>query len=247
MASLPPRSTADDDGRLPWLDHPATDASAKVGTTHPTNGQGLRWTAAILVVALVAAGAFLLGRGSDVPAWPVTKPPLSTTRLAPARPARPYPPLPQTPPALVRQTAPALARVEAQTARARPAAPELHLRPEQVRAVRGIAREARIAVHRNAVPRAPVRKAYAPRIGAPGRVVQLGAYRSVAEAEDAAQRFRYKYRGLLATLPKAVLPFRPKNSRRFFYRVQFVTPSQAYSEVTCQRLRLAAKTCIVVY
>ena len=119
----------------------------------------------------------------------------------------------------------------------------LHLRPGQVRAVRRIASSAHVRVHRHAVPRVT----YSPRVGLPGRVVQLGAYNSVRDAEAAAVKFRYKYRGLLEALPKAVLPFRLKGSRKMFYRVQFVTPSQAYAEVTCQRLRAAKKTCIVVY
>jgi len=120
----------------------------------------------------------------------------------------------------------------------------LHLRSEQVRAIKRIAAAGRVTVHHGASPTQP---AYSPRIAASGRVVQLGAYRTVREAEAAAQLFRYKYRGLLESLPKAVLPFRPKGTRRMFYRVQFIVPSQAYAEVTCQRLRAAAKTCIVVY
>ncbi|MEO6247823.1 MAG: SPOR domain-containing protein [Sphingomicrobium sp.] len=241
MASVPPQSSANDDGRLPWLADVASPPVA-AGPAPRADRPGLRWLAVLVIGVLIAAGAFLLGRKSEVIPVATVEAPLASTPLAPARPAAPLPltsPAPATSP-------PALARAEAATSRGRAAEPVLHLRAEQVRAVRSIARQAKIAVHRNSVPHA-VRQAYSPRIAAPGRVVQLGAYRSVAEAEDAAQRFRYKYRGLLAPLPKAVLPFRPKNARRMFYRVQFVTPSQAYAEVTCQRLRAAAKTCIVVY
>lgn len=245
MASIPPRSTATDDGRLPWLDGGPSEAagpgSARAG------GSWVRWLVGLIVVALVAAAGFLLGRRSEEPP-PLATTPLATTPLAPARPA-PAIAAPVVDPPLQTEVAPALARVEAERSRSQiaQAPPVLQLRPEQLRAVRQIAEEAEVAGRRNQASRAAVRPAFSPRIAPPGRAVQLGAYRSVAEAEAAAQAFRYKYRGLLATLPKAVLPFRPKSGRRMFYRVQFVTPSQAYAEVTCQRLRAAAKTCLVIY
>ena len=145
-------------------------------------------------------------------------PSLATTSLAPARPSIPPGEIPQpttgplTPPALrgapshVVETAPALARAGAEQARRLQDAPPpenmLHLRPDQVRAVRQIAREARSNAGRKASPRPEVRQAYAPSVGASGHVVQLGAYHTVAEAEAAAALFRYKYRGLLATCPR---------------------------------------------
>lgn len=258
MAAVPPRSTApDDDARLPWLG--ATAAAAPVATdasgSEPSAVAPLasrsagRWLVALLLLAVVAGAGFFLGRTVDQPHRPAIAPPLATAALAPARPAPPTV-VERPAAAAARATAPALARVDAEQARtvrhAAPEKPVLHLRPEQLRDVRRIARAARIEVHRNTVPKA-AQTAYAPRVGPPGRVIQLGAYRSVADAERAAVLFRYKYRGLLAPVPKAVLPFRPKNSRRFFYRVQFIVPSQAYAEVTCQRLRAAAKTCLVIY
>jgi hypothetical protein len=251
MASIPPRQGADsDEERLPWL-AATRPATAKPAQRQP-GGAGMRWFIALLILALVSAGAFVLGRGSDN--LSPTPPPLAVS-LPPAQPA-PHPfatpiasqtvePVGKTPPALARAAEaprPVTKAVRVASAGASPS-PGLHLSDEQIRAVRKIAREARVQVHRGEAPRA----AYSPTIAPSGRVVQLGAYHSVREAEAAAQLFRYKYRGLLETLPKAVLPFRPKGARKTIYRVQFVTPSQAYSEVTCQRLRAAAKTCIVVY
>lgn len=246
MATTPPSpsSPPNDDGRLPWLDAEPVSPRVAVGpAAKPLSpGSGLMWPVALMVAALIAAGAFILGRGSHV----ASPPPVLPTVLAPARPLKPVP----APTLKSAQTPPALARVASKEAReAAPAAPgrhetpTLHLRPEQVRAVRRIASSTHVRIHRDAVPRV----AYSPRVGLPGRVVQLGAYNSVRDAEAAAVKFRYKYRGLLEALPKAVLPFRLKGSRKMFYRVQFVTPSQAYAEVTCQRLRAAKKTCIVVY
>lgn len=243
MATVPPRSTGHDDGRLPWIDTPPASAARAVP---PPARSGLRWFAGLLVIALVAVAGFLLGRRSDEPPVAAAPPPLATAPLANARPEI----APAVAPPMERQTAPALARAEAETSRrtpAEPAPPLLKLRRDQVRAVRQIAHEAEVEARRNAARQVATRQAFSLRIAPPGRVVQLGAYRTVAEAESAAQAFRYKYRGLLAPLPKAVLPFRPKASLRMFYRVQFITPSQAYSEVTCQRLRAARKSCIVVY
>lgn len=244
MASVPPqRSTANDDSRLPWLDaSPAGVGDAAIKPGAGSAGARTRWLVSIVIVALIGVAAFLLGRKGEVTLIPTPAQPLATTPLAPADPARP-----EVAPAPAQETAPALARADAESARGtRESRAVLHLRPEQVRAVRRIASAARVQVHHNTVPKV-VRQAYSPRVGPPGRVVQLGAYNSVADAEAAAQKFRYKYRGLLAAVPKAVMPFRPKNSRRMFYRVQFIVPSQAYAEVTCQRLRAAAKSCIVVY
>ena len=249
MASIPPRQGADsDDGRLPWLDATRPPATAPVATH--SGGSGMRWFVSLLILALASAGAFVLGRGSE---QAPPRPPFAIS-LPPARPAAPLtaPVAAATPTPLTATTPPALARAAQEPRPAakvvgvlEPAAPSggLHLSTEQIRAVRKIVRDAQINVHRGEA----VRVAYSPKIAPPGRVVQLGAYHSASEAEAAAQLFRYKYRGLLEALPKAVLPFRPKGTRRMFYRVQFVTPSQAYAEVTCQRLRAAAKTCIVVY
>ena len=253
MASIPPRPQADsDEGRLPWLD--ATAPSAASPVADHDGGSGMRWFVSLLILAMVSAGAFVLGRGSDqaqTPSVPVavSLPPAQPV-AHPAAPAPPAVPVSQTPPAFARaaeQPRPVTKVVHVVTVPAPPGG-GLHLSTDQIRAVRKIVKAAQVNVHRGYVPRVAVAKpAYSPKLAPSGRVVQLGAYHSAREAEAAAQRFRYKYRGLLTALPKAVLPFRPKGTQKMFYRVQFITPSQAYSEVTCQRLRAAAKTCIVVY
>lgn len=250
MASIPPRQGTDsNDGRLPSL-AATPPAAATPAARQP--GSGLRWFIALLILALVSAGAFVLGRGSDTSS--PTPPPVAVS-LPPARPAAPpiaepeaipfAPPVGKTPPALARaaEASPPVPRIVRIVAA--PALPSggLHLSNAQIRAVHKIVREAQVNVNRGQGQAV----AFSPKVAPSGRVVQLGAYPSVREAEAAAQLFRYKYRGLLASLPKAVLPFRPRGTHKMFYRVQFVTPSQAYSEVTCQRLRAAAKTCIVVY
>jgi hypothetical protein len=253
MASIPPRLDGDSgEARLPWLDGTRPPAANPVATH--LGGSSMRWFVSLLILALVSAGAFVLGRGSgQTPLRPPVAVSLPSAQpapqTAPVAATTPTPPAAKTPPALARaaEEPRPTTKVVRVIASARPSS-GLHLSNEQIRAVRRIVKEAQVNVHRGDLPRvATAKSAYSPTVAQSGRVVQLGAYQSVHEAEAAAQLFRYKYRGLLEALPKAVLPFRPKATRKLFYRVQFITPSQAYSEVTCQRLRAAAKTCIVVY
>ena len=234
MAASPP-----DDGRLPWLDTVAP-ASANSRTALV-----LKVIGGLMLLGLFALVGLLIGRWA-VPRQPTRVTPAAmTTPLAPARSvpvtvaASPAPAIDQPVP-----NAPALARADQQAGVTAPRPPMLHLRPEQIRAVRQIAL-APPARPRQGPP--PPVTAYAPSVGAPGHVVQLGAYDSASEAETAAALFRYKYRGLLAILPKAVLPYRPNGAKRMLYRVQFIAPSQLYAEVTCQRIRATAKSCVVVY
>lgn len=249
MASVPPQPQTDgDDGRLPWVGVGAPTPTALV--TAQGDGSATRWFVSLLILALVSAGAFVLGRGSEqTPPPPIAVPlPRAQPAITPEATTDAPTTVAKTPPALARATEePRTVTKVVRVMTPAPANAGLHLTNEQIRAVRKIAREAQVNVHRGEATKVALRPAYSPKLAPSGRVVQLGAYHSVREAEAAAELFRYKYRGLLASLPKAVLPFRPNGARRKFYRVQFVTPSQAYSEVTCQRLRAAAKTCIVVY
>jgi hypothetical protein len=83
-----------------------------------------------------------------------------------------------------------------------------------------------------------------------GRVVQLGAFPTRAQAEDGWKRItrRYPY---LATKPKMVNTVdvqalgggRPTR----MYRLQLGTSSQAQSVVICQQLDRAGHSCVVVY
>ncbi len=199
---------------------------------------------ALLIVAAVLGTALILSTSRS-------RPPLANVTLD----SRGGPNLPPAIPAPVVQpdgsaspsTAPALSRAAREEAAAAP-----HPMPEQLRAAREIAetrREQEVARVAPAppAPPAPPTPAYAPRLAPPGRVVQLGAYDSAREAEKKAQLFRARYGDLLAALPKAVLPSRAAGAKRFYYRVQFIAPNQAYAEVTCQRLRAARQSCIVLY
>jgi hypothetical protein len=83
-----------------------------------------------------------------------------------------------------------------------------------------------------------------------GRVVQLGAFATRAQAEDNWKRItrRYPY---LATKPKMVntVDVRGLGGGRptRMYRLQLGTSSQAQSVVICQQLERAGHSCVVVY
>jgi hypothetical protein len=83
-----------------------------------------------------------------------------------------------------------------------------------------------------------------------GRVVQLGAFPTRAQAEDSWKRIsrRYPY---LASKPKMVntVDVRGLGGGRptRMYRLQLGTSSQAQSVVICQQLDRAGHSCVVVY
>jgi hypothetical protein len=83
-----------------------------------------------------------------------------------------------------------------------------------------------------------------------GRVVQLGAFPSRAQAEATWKRVtrRYPY---LASKPKMVNTVDVRalggGRRTRMYRLQLGTSSQAQSAVICQQLERAGQSCVVVY
>ena len=207
------------------------------------------WPFALIALFAVAVAAMLLDRAIAPP------PPPAIAPLPEARPMiLPLPGgdsgAPPLAPALrhgtgdAQSAAPALSRAAREEAAAAP-----HPMPEQLRAARKIAETRRIEVARQQreLPPPPPTPALSPRLAASGHVIQLGAYDSAREAEAAAKIFRYRYRGLLETLPKAVSPSKAAGSEKYYYRVQFIAPAQANAEIICQRLRVVRQKCIVIY
>ena len=224
------------DERLPWVEVKRRAPIAVAPRSFPW------WIVGLLALALAVVAALLFVRETGGSKQPPPVPP-TVPALRPAAPV-PQPAAASSDSPIAPERAPALARAEQEEA----AAP--HPMPEQLLAAGQIARAQQVRLHREEAQRmasAVSRPAYSPRVAQAGQAVQLGAYGTAEDAEAKAQLFRYRYRGLLAALPKAVLPFRPKGSPRFFYRVQFIAPNQAHAEVVCQRLRAAGKSCIVVY
>ena len=88
--------------------------------------------------------------------------------------------------------------------------------------------------------------AYEPRAwqsGVPGRIIQVGAFRTAAQANAEWRRVYYRY-PLLRPLPPRVVRSRIRGQT--FYRLQLGTFSQAHSELLCQRLRAIGEGCIVL-
>ena len=233
-----------DAGHAPWL-QPAQ--------ARPPSRSAMPWIMALLAISLVAVAAFLLGRGTGPQVAPLPARPLPMA-TATERPPATVPPsaVPNDADGTNPGEAPALARAAQENDQIAPVGPKA----EQLSAATEIAanrrREAALqeALEREAAalrPPPPPPLPPFPRFGPPGQVIQLGTYLTAAQAEAAATRFRERYRGLLSTLPTSVSPFRARGAKQSIYRVQFLTPSQAYSEIVCQRLRAAKKSCIVIY
>ena len=242
MGDARPDQATPDPRRPSWLEKGKKPARSR---------NPLPWISALLAISLVAVAAFLLGRGSGprmIPP-PVIPPPTTPRNSDTASELRA--PVPRT----VTEApveAPALARAAQELEPVEVPGPKA----EQLRAAGQIAADRRReaarheelaeAAAKRPPPPPPLPPPF-PRFGPPGQVVQLGTYVTSAQAETAAALFRTRYRGLLATLPKSVSPYRAPGATRPVYRVQFLTPSNVYAEVTCQRLRAAKKSCIVVY
>lgn len=84
--------------------------------------------------------------------------------------------------------------------------------------------------------------------GPAGRIVQLGTFRLVSDAQEQwrAVAARWPY---LTTKPRILSPVWVREGRQWAlnYRLQVGTASQAQSLVICQRLGKAGQPCVVVY
>ena len=113
--------------------------------------------------------------------------------------------------------------VPEELAKADPAAPVAHAKPEFV-----------------------MPTPWNPRIakGAAGRLAQIGAFGSIRQAKQGWWHMARAYPAM-RRLPAVVRPSR--NSKgRVFYRFQVGTTSQAHSEVLCQRMQRIGFSCAVV-
>lgn len=258
------------DERLPWLaDEPAPalagpSKQARSGASGTTRAMWPWYLALLLLVAAVAAGAWWLGtrqREAPPPQLPVEEPlavpvaPLDGSANAVT--AEPVP----EPLARVQQQAPSVP-APAVPARGTTAEPEGQVEPEAETTTEPTAESAQGAVRGRSVFPAEETVMTAPPITGPapvvvtpsrnyrGRVVQLGAFPTRAQAEATWQRVtrRYPY---LASKPKMVntVEVRALGGGRGtrMYRLQLGTSSQAQSAVICQQLERARQSCVVVY
>lgn len=232
----------DPSDRLPWLSDPAPQAAPRPRRSWP-----------LLLLALAAGGAGAAG-------WTVLQRVVApgpapsqigsaeTVRLPPPRSAKPAVEAPPAP-------------VSDREALTPPAAPSTRLaaptpRPEtRVRAA-----TPRIKVPVRRIPKAnstapaqvapsetrtgtPAYDARAWNSGVQGRIIQLGAFRTPAQANGEWNRVYYRYPLLRPLSPRVV---RTNIRGSTYYRLQLGTFSHAHSELLCQRLRAIGQGCIVL-
>ena len=250
------------DNRLPWLESPRPTPKAPPAARRARTP--LLALLGLFFFSAIAGMAYLTGR-STAPA--ATSAPEESLRAAsPVAPVRapaptPLPPTPIAPPVPV-VTAPAppvAAPVRAVPAKPRATRPTTK-RKASVR--RSSARqstrqstrrpERAVLVHRNtSLPRAaavPQRRTVWPArpfAGPRGRVIQLGAYRTQAQADAAWWRVARAY-PYLSTLPRVVTAIGPSRGRARYYRVRLAAGSGREARALCSNLHRIGRGCRIV-
>ena len=238
--------------RLPWL----TDEPARSLPPAKRRSRDFLPWAAVLVL-LVAAVSFWLGSRSQIETPGSTGLPHSATVTVPQpRPVQPQvqmapqpqvalapePQVRETPERQVRIAPPPVRRVVVHEI-VREVVTEAPKKEEAPAA----SRESPAATAATAPAAGAAQlKPWPPRVvaGASGRLVEIGAFGSVAQAK---QGWRYMVRTFpaVAHLPAVVRPDRNSKGRTF-YRFRIGTTSQAHSEVLCQRMQKIHLSCAVV-
>lgn len=222
---MPDAVYADPSERLPWL-------TSAMPAKPRRRRSALPLVVFLLAVAALAFGAWSLIERRGAPA-PVLATPERTVALPPPKiAAEPAEAQPQAPSVSERDALRPVAAEPAVTARPKRRATKPALRRTGAKSARPAAPAA--------VP------AYDPRAwnsGVRGRIIQLGAFRTSAQANGEWKRVYYRY-PLLRPLPPRVV--KSKIRGRTYYRLQLGTFSQAHSELLCQRLRATGEGCIVL-
>lgn len=224
----------DPSDRLPWLSDPAPPAPARRRSP--------------LGIVLLAGAAGIAGAAG----WSAMERALSPEQPSPVAAKRTVK-LPPPAPAMPKPASKPVVEAEALSLPAEPPARAVApAPPPRVKSERTVAKPpARAKARKQAAARrpaaAPARNAaYDPRAwnsGVAGRIIQLGAFRTPAQAEGQWNRVYYRY-PLLRPLPPRVV--RTGISGRTYYRLQLGTFSHAHSELLCQRLRAIGEGCIVL-
>ena len=244
------RPSARDEDRLPWLD--SVEGERTRGRKSVSRGVLVGLLVAFFGIGL--AVAFSLGYRIAQPAGQTSTP---NRAVQPQRTASVQVPLAAPAPApQVEQSAPPPAIVEPPVVESKPAPkhkpvikharPVRHkAKPRHVRHRKPILRPF-INVKRHTAAPVPLRYVPPPvRVGPRGRLVQLGAYSTVRQADSAYRSIVWRY-PYLAKKPKLVVTTPPVGGYRY-YRLQLGTDSQAQSVVICQYLRSRGQSCIVLY
>jgi hypothetical protein len=240
------RPTVRDDDRLPWLD------SVEGERTRPRKPVSRTALVGLLVAFLGVGLAVAFSLGYRL-ARPAAEPTVAVRAPQPQRTASVQVPLappapqvePAAPPAVVEP--PAAERkpaVRAKPALKKAGAAHHKARPRHVRHRKPILRPF-INVKRHSAARAPVRYLQPVPVGPRGRLVQLGAYSTVRQADNAYRTIVWRY-PYLGKKPKVLVATPPVGGHQY-YRLQLVTDSQAQSAVICQYLQARRQSCIVLY
>jgi hypothetical protein len=219
--------------RLPWLSDEPQSRPAK-------RGRGNVFASAAAAILLVAGSGYWIGSNSVEqrpvpPALPTTTVQLPEPRPAPSTLAQvklsrvpevepivapPMPVIDEPPPVkreLVRTVAAPPAEASALAEQApRPAVVD-PLQPWPVRVIDGAA----------------------------GRLVRIGAFSTAHQAKRGWWAI-VRMNPALKRLPALVVAVRSLRTGRVYYRLQMGTTSQAHSAVLCQRMRMIAKSCVVI-
>lgn len=246
-----------DDERLPWLDSPRPAAATPAGRHARTP---LLLLLGLFLVSTVAVMAFLAGR-TAAPGATASEPAARVARRgAPAPVPNPVPlPSPVTPvapPVPVETMAPSTsAEVGAAPATPRATSPRHHrwatvrhaARPTPPRLARAAVRDAPNARVMPAASIAPPLRAkwpVRPFAGPRGRVIQLGAYTTAAQADAAWWRVARAY-PYLSTLPRVVTRVGPTRGRARYYRVRLAAGSSEEARSLCRQLHGLGRGCII--
>lgn len=225
--------SVDPSERLPWLSD----------TSRPQPRQPRRSQLPLLIAVSAAAAIAFAGWSAierTVEPAPAPVPPARTVPLPPPSPSATAGAEPQAPTAAEREAL----QPAAEPAVTRPAEPppaKASQEPRRKTTARAEPRQTRPA-------RAPAAAtpAYEPRVwnsGVRGRIIQLGAFRTSAQAQAEWRRVYSRY-PLLRPLSPRVLKSRVRG--RTLYRLQLGTFSHAHSELLCQRLRRLGEGCMVL-
>jgi len=242
------------DDRLPWLDAPR---SAKPIPAARRARTPLLVLLGLFLVSAIAVMAYLAGRGAALlaPAPPVERSALPTA-LPPAQGPALVPPAPPPVPVATANAPPATQAPRAMTAKPRATRPQAKREAKVRRSSTGepARRTARAAVaHRNTDRARALPQRYAaphrgtvwparPFAGPRGRVIQLGAYRTQAQADAAWWRVARAY-PYLSTLPRVVTATGPSRGRPLYYRVRLAAGSGREARALCSNLRRIGRGC----
>jgi hypothetical protein len=238
------------DESLPWLEDEPPARAVPAARRTSTKALWPWYLLFLLLIAAVVTGAWWLSTGKE--AAPPTLPAEQSLPI-PVNPSEPAPAAPVEP---LTEDTPTVSADPAAQIRTEP--PRTSTRTVQ----RPSQRVTEAARSRRGIFPADEPSADAPPVAGPapiilyhpqpnrGRVVQLGAFPTRAQADDSWKRIarRYPY---LATKPKMVntVDVRALGGGRptRMYRLQLGTSSQAQSVVICQQLDRAGHSCVVVY